>query len=85
MLGYVNLPPYLYYVLKEIHTMNAELNDLIALYVNNSITDVELWDRLDTLTGESSTLVEESHDYDWDVDNTVEYDYELEASRYDYL
>jgi len=62
-----------------------EMNRLVALYVIGDITDVELWDRLDTLTGESSTLVEESHDYDWDVDNAVEYDYELEASRYDYL
>jgi len=62
-----------------------EMNRLVALYVIGDITDVELWDRLDTLTGESSTLVEEAHDYDWDVDNAVEYDYELEASRYDYL
>ena len=61
------------------------MNRLVALYVIGDITDVELWDRLDTLTGESSTLVEEAHDYDWDVDNAVEYDYELEASRYDYL
>jgi hypothetical protein len=44
-----------------------------------------MWNALDTISGESSTLVEESHDYDWDVDNAVEYDYELEASRYDYL
>ena len=65
--------------------MNTELNDLIALYVNGSITEQECWDGLDIISGETSTFVEESHDYDWDVDNAVEYDYELEASQYDYL
>lgn len=65
--------------------MNTELNNLIALYVDGSISDEQLWIALDTISGESSTLVEESHDYDWDVDNATEYDYELEASRYDYL
>jgi hypothetical protein len=65
--------------------MNTELNNLIALYVDGSISDEQLWDELDTISGESSTLTEEAHDYDWDVDNAVEYDYELEASRYDYL
>jgi hypothetical protein len=63
----------------------AEMNRLIALYVIGDITDEELWNKLDSISGESSTLIEESHDYDWDVDNAVEYDYELEASRYDYL
>ncbi len=61
------------------------MNRLIALYVIGDITDEELWNKLDSVSGESSTLIEESHDYDWDVDNAVEYDYELEASRYDYL
>jgi hypothetical protein len=65
--------------------MNTELNNLIALYVDGSISDEQMWNALDTISGESSTLVEESHDYDWDVDNATEYDYELEASRYDYL
>jgi hypothetical protein len=65
--------------------MNTELNNLIALYVDGSISDEQLWDELDTISNESSTLVEEAHDYDWDVDNATEYDYELEASRYDYL
>jgi hypothetical protein len=63
----------------------TEMNRLIALYVIGDITDEELWNKLDSVSGESSTLIEESHDYDWDVDNAVEYDYELEASRYDYL
>jgi hypothetical protein len=62
-----------------------EMNRLVALYVIGDLTDEQLWNALDTVSGESSTLVEESHDYDWDVDNAVEYDYELEASRYDYL
>jgi hypothetical protein len=63
----------------------TEMNRLIALYVIGDITDEELWNKLDSVSGESSTLIEESHDYDWDVDNAVEYDYELEASQYDYL
>jgi hypothetical protein len=63
----------------------TEMNRLIALYVIGDITDEELWNKLDSISGESSTLIEESHDYDWDVDNAVEYDYELEASQYDYL
>lgn len=62
-----------------------EMNRLVALYVIGDITDEELWNKLDSISGESSTLIEESHDYDWDVDNAVEYDYELESSRYDYL
>jgi hypothetical protein len=63
----------------------TEMNRLIGLYVIGDITDEELWNKLDSISGESSTLIEESHDYDWDVDNAVEYDYELEASQYDYL
>jgi len=69
-----------------LYDMNTtEMNRLIGLYVIGDITDEELWNKLDSVSGESSTLIEESHDYDWDVDNAVEYDYELEASRYDYL
>jgi hypothetical protein len=64
--------------------MDTELNDLIALYVNGSITEQECWDGLDTISGESSTLIEKQ-DYDWDADNFESQDYELEASRYDYL
>jgi hypothetical protein len=61
------------------------MNRLVALYVIGDLTDEQLWNALDTLSGESSTLVEESHDYDWDVDNYESTDWELEASRYDYL
>ena len=69
-----------------LYDMNTtEMNRLIGLYVIGDITDEEIWNKLDSISGESSTLVEESHDYDWDVDNAVEYDYELEASQYDYL
>jgi hypothetical protein len=64
--------------------MDTELNDLIALYVNGSITEQECWDELDIISGESSTLIEKQ-DYDWDADNFESQDYELEASRYDYL
>jgi hypothetical protein len=64
--------------------MNTELNDLIALYVNGSLTEQECWDGLDIISGESSTLTEEQ-DYDWDVDNFKSMDWELEASKYDYL
>ncbi len=64
--------------------MNTELNDLITLYVNGSITEQECWDGLDSISGESSTLIEKQ-DYDWDADNYESQDYELEASRYDYL
>ena len=81
---------YVCYVMREtlnpLYDMNVnEMNRLVALYVDGSISDEQMWNALDTISGESSTLVEESHDYDWDVDNAVEYDYELEASRYDYL
>jgi hypothetical protein len=61
-----------------------EMNRLIALYVIGDITDEQLWTALDTLSGETSTLTEEQ-DYDWDVDNYESTDWELEASRYDYL
>jgi hypothetical protein len=61
-----------------------EMNRLIALYVIGDITDEQLWTALDTLSNETSTLTEEQ-DYDWDVDNYESTDWELEASRYDYL
>ena len=64
--------------------MNTDLNNLITLYVNGSITEQECWDDLDIISGESSTLIEKQ-DYNWDVDNFESQDYELEASRYDYL
>jgi hypothetical protein len=62
----------------------TEMNRLIALYVIGDITDEQLWTALDTLSDETSTLTEEQ-DYDWDVDNYESTDWELEASRYDYL
>ncbi len=62
----------------------TEMNRLIALYVIGDITDEQLWTALDTLSGETSILTEEQ-DYDWDVDNYESTDWELEASRYDYL
>jgi hypothetical protein len=61
-----------------------EMNRLIALYVIGDITDEQLWNALNTLSNETSTLTEEQ-DYDWDVDNYESTDWELEASRYDYL
>jgi hypothetical protein len=61
-----------------------EMNRLIALYVIGDITDEELWNKLDSISGESSTLIEKQ-DYDWDSDNYESQDYELEASQYDYL
>lgn len=64
--------------------MNTELNDLIALYVDGSISDEQLWNELDSISGESSTLIEKQ-DYDWDSDNYESQDYELKASQYDYL
>jgi hypothetical protein len=62
----------------------TEMNRLIALYVIGDITDEQLWTALDTLSNETSTRTEEQ-DYDWDVDNYESTDWELEASRYDYL
>jgi len=89
MFGLFRYYSYVCYVMREtlnpLYYMNTELNNLIALYVDGSMSDEQLWDELDTISNESSTLVEEAHDYDWDVDNATEYDYELEASRYDYL
>jgi hypothetical protein len=64
--------------------MNTELNDVIALYVNGTITDEECWNELDTISNESSTLVEKE-EYDWDSDSYDWIDWEMEASRYDYL
>ena len=61
-----------------------EMNRLIALYVIGDITDEQLWTALDTLSDETS-IITEKQDYDWDVDNYESTDWELEASRYDYL
>ena len=62
----------------------TEMNRLIALYVIGDITDEQLWTALDTLSGETS-IITEKQDYDWDVDNYESTDWELEASKYDYL
>ena len=75
--------------------MDMSMEEVIERYTSGLITDQECWDMLDAITNQSTTLIEKvdfdldieemEHDYDWDVDNAVEYDYELEASRYDYL
>lgn len=75
--------------------MDMSMEEVIERYTSGLITDQECWDMLDAITNQSTTLIEKvdfdldieemEHDYDWDVDNAVEYDYELEASQYDYL
>ena len=77
--------------------MNMTVEKVIEMYSNGLITDQECDSMLNTITGQYTTLKEEvdydwyteeemEHDYKWDVDNyEEEYDYELEASQYDYL
>jgi hypothetical protein len=75
--------------------LNMTVERVIEMYSNGLITDQECNDMLDTITRQHTTLKVEvdydwyteemDHDYKWDVDNYIEYDYELEASQYDYL
>ena len=60
------------------------VNELVVGYANGMITDVELDDMLDLLPNEHNVVVDSSDDFDWDTDMEHE-QYELEASRYDYL
>ena len=64
--------------------MERLVEDLFIGYANGIITDVELDDMLDLLPNEHNVEVDSSDDFDWDVDMEHE-QYELEASRYDYL
>jgi len=60
------------------------VNELVVGYANGMITDVELDDMLDLLPNETDIVVDSSDDFDWDTDMEHE-QYELEASRYDYI
>lgn len=64
--------------------MKRLVEDLFIGYANGIITDVELDDMLDLLPNENDVVVDSSDDFDWDTDMEHE-QYELEASRYDYL
>ena len=64
--------------------MERLMEDLFIGYANGLITDVELDDMLDLLPNEHDVVADSSDDFDWDVDMEHE-QYELEASRYDYL
>jgi len=64
--------------------MEKLMEDLFIGYANGIITDVELDDMLDLLPNELDVVVDSSDDFDWDTDMEHE-QYELEASRYDYL
>jgi len=63
---------------------NERVNELVVGYANGMITDVELDDMLDLLPNEHNVVVDSNDDFDWDTDMGHE-QYELEASRYDYL
>ena len=64
--------------------MEKLMEDLFIGYANGIITDVELDDMLDLLPNELDVVVDSSDDFDWDIDMEHE-QYELEASRYDYI
>jgi len=64
--------------------MERLVEELFIGYADGLITDVELDDMLDLLPNEHGVVVDSSDDFDWDTDMEHE-QYELEASRYDYL
>jgi len=64
--------------------MERLVEDLFIGYADGLITDVELDDMLDLLPNETDIVVYSNDDFDWDVDMEHE-QYELEASRYDYI
>ena len=64
--------------------MERLVEELFIGYADGLITDVELDDMLDLLPNEHNVVVDSSDDFDWDTDMEHE-QYELEASRYDYI
>jgi len=64
--------------------MERLVEELFIGYADGLITDVELDDMLDLLPNEHNVIVDSSDDFDWDTDMEHE-QYELEASRYDYI
>ena len=64
--------------------MERLVEELFIGYANGLITDIELDDMLDLVNIEHDVVVDSDDDFDWDTDMEHE-QYELEASRYDYL
>ena len=64
--------------------MERLVEELFIGYADGLINDGELSDMLDLVNNEHTVIVDSSDDFDWDTDMEHE-QYELEASRYDYL
>ena len=64
--------------------MERLVEELFIGYADGLINDDELSDMLDLVNNEHTVIVDSSDDFDWDTDMEHE-QYELEASRYDYL
>ena len=66
--------------------MNKLVEDLFGGYADGWITDRELGDMLDLVTNTYTVVVDGNDDLDWDTDwDNEEYQYELEATQYDYI
>ena len=60
--------------------------ELFNGYANGIITSEECCEMVDLITNTFTSIIEEKEDiYDWSIDNIEDDNYELEASRYDYL
>ena len=66
--------------------MNKLVEELFGGYADGLITDRELGDMLDLVTNTYTVVVDGNDDLDWDTDwDNEEYQYELEATQYDYI
>ena len=66
--------------------MENLVQELFSGYANGIITDRECGDMIDLVTNNYTVVVDDKVEMDWDSEwENEEYQYELEATRYDYI
>jgi len=66
--------------------MENLVQELFSGYANGIITDRECGDMIDLVTNTYTVVVDDKVEMDWDSEwENEEYQYELEATRYDYI
>ena len=62
------------------------VEELFSGYANGIITDRECGDMIDLVTNTYTVVVDDKVEMDWDSEwENEEYQYELEATQYDYI
>tara|TARA_B110000305_G_C19352590_1_gene595075 strand:+ start:592 stop:792 length:201 start_codon:yes stop_codon:yes gene_type:complete len=66
--------------------MTNLVQELFSGYANGIITDRECGDMIDLVTNTYTVVVDDKVEMDWDSEwENEEYQYELEATQYDYI